>query len=194
MRPRYLLSLVVAFLCAWSLYGQGTTSRAQGVVQDPTGAAIAGAKIQLINEATRTTFNTQSSGVGAYVFEAVQPASYTIVVEAAGFKKFTSRSNVVNIGQPATLNVSLEVGDLSQQIEVASTAEAVQTSTSGNFGNLISQQALADLSVVTTRGRNPLNLVITQPGVVSAAPTRAAAATYTARAIAPGTTRWTAST
>ena len=167
MGPRYLLSLVVAFLCAWSLYGQGTTSRALGVVQDPTGAAVAGAKVQLINEATKTTFSTQSSDVGAYVFEAVQPASYTIVVEAAGFKKFTSRSNVVTIGQPATVNVSLEVGDLSQQIEVESTVEAVQTSTSGNFGNLISQQALADLTVITTRGRNPLNLVFMQPGVVS---------------------------
>ncbi len=56
-------------------------------------------------------------------------------------------------------------------MEVQSAAEAVQTSTSGNYGNLISGTAVKDLPIVGSRGRNPLDLVITQPGVVSGAPT-----------------------
>ncbi|MBI4873405.1 MAG: TonB-dependent receptor [Acidobacteria bacterium] len=140
-------------------------------MQDPTGAAIAAAKVQLINEATKATFSTQTSDAGAYVFEAIQSGSYTLAVEAAGFKKFSSRSNLVAIGQPTTVNVSLQVGDLTQQVEVSATAEVVQTSTSGNFGNLITGREIRDMPIVGTRGRNPVNLVFLQPGVVSGANT-----------------------
>ena len=58
-------------------------------------------------------------------------------------------------------------GTLVDTVEVLSAVETVQTSTSGNYGNLISSQAVKDLPIVGTRGRNPLDLVITQPGVVS---------------------------
>ena len=92
-------------------------------------------------------------------------------MEANGFRKYTSRNNRVNIGQPTTVNVKLEVGTQVETVEVQTAAEAVQTSTSGNYGNLISGTAVRDLPIVGSRGRNPLDLVITQPGVVSGAPT-----------------------
>ena len=107
-------------------------------------------------------------------------------VEAAGFRKFSSRNNQVTIGQPATVNVTLEVGQLTEQVTVESSMEAVQTSTSGNYGNLFEGDVMRDLPIVGTRGRNPLTLVLLQPGVVRA-PTAAAARTCTARATAPGT-------
>ena len=94
-----------------------------------------------------------------------------IDVEASGFRKYASRDNLVTIGQPTTVNVKLEVGTQVDTVEVQSAAEAVQTSTSGNYGNLISGTAIKDLPIVGSRGRNPLDLVITQPGVVSGAPT-----------------------
>ena len=117
------------------------------------------------------TFETSSSASGAYAFEAVQSGAYRIDVEASGFRKYASRNNLVNIGQPTTVNVKLEVVPQIDGIEVQSTAESVQTSTSGNYGNLISGTAVKDLPIVGSRGRNPLDLVITQPGVVSGAPT-----------------------
>lgn len=73
----------------------------------------------------------------------------------------------MTIGQPATINVRLEVGTLVDAVEVLSAVETVQTSTSGTYGNLISGQAVKDLPIVGSRGRNPLDLVVTQPGVVS---------------------------
>ncbi len=164
---RSSLSLVGLSLFAGALFGQGTTSRVLGVVQDSTGAAIAGAKVQLISEATKATFSAQTSEVGNYVFDAVQSGSYTLTVEAAGFKKYSSRGNTVAIGQPTTVNVSLEIGDLTQQVEVSAAAEIVQTSTSGNFGNLFTGREIRDMPIVGTRGRNPVNLVFLQPGVVS---------------------------
>ena len=163
--------LGAVLLCAIGLYGQGTTSRVLGVVQDPSGAAVPGATVQLTNEATGAAFTVKTSESGTYGFEAVQSGSYTVSVGAAGFKKFASRGNAVTIGQPSTVNVTLEVGALAETIEVSATAELVQTSTSGNFGNLYTERVLRDLPIVGTRGRNPLDLVVLQPGVVSGANT-----------------------
>jgi len=164
-------TLLACLLTACCLLAQGTTSRVLGVVQDPTGAAVPGATVQLINEATKAVFLTKSSETGAYVFEAVQSGSYTVIVEAAGFKKFVARGNQVTIGQPTTVNVTLEVGVLAEQIEVSAAYETVQTSTSGNIGNLFTDRMIRDLPIVGTRGRNPLTLVLLQPGVVSGANT-----------------------
>jgi hypothetical protein len=163
--------LIALLITTAAVFAQGTTSRVLGVVQDPTGAAVPGATVQLRNEATGAVFTTRTSETGAYVFEAVQSGSYTITVEATGFKRFVSRGNQVTIGQPTTVNVTLEVGALAEQIEVSASYELVQTSTSGNIGNLFTDRMIRDLPLVGTRGRNPLTLVLLQPGVVSGANT-----------------------
>src|SRR5260370_1097448 len=159
----------VVFLLASSLvlFGQGTTSRAVGVVTDSSGATIPNATVQLTNEGTGVTFTTTTTSAGTYVLEAVQPGTYTVTVEAPGFKKFTSRGNPVTIGQPMTVNVTLEVGAVTEQVQVSAVAEAVQTDKSGNFGNRLSGQQIRDLPIVGTRGRNPIGLVDLQPGVIN---------------------------
>jgi hypothetical protein len=158
----------VLFLCAsGAAFAQGTTSRVLGTVQDATGAVVPGVTVKLINEGTRVTFDTKTSASGTYVFEAVQPGSYELDAEATGFRTSTSVGNLVSIGQPATINVKLEVGAISDRVEVEASAEVVQTGTSGNYGNLVSEQAVQDLPIVGTRGRNPLDLIYTQPGVVN---------------------------
>jgi len=181
MKRTWLSTLVVYLLSVVCLFGQGTTSRVLGVVQDPTGAAVPDAAVQLTNEATRVTFSLRTSAAGAYVFEAVQSGSYTVTVEAAGFRKFVARANAVTIGQPTTVNVKLEVGQLAESIEVSGAAEVVQTSTSGNYGNLFTDRVIRDLPIVGTRGRNPLELVLLQPGVVSGANTGGGAHVHGAR-------------
>ncbi len=171
MGQRGVLSLALAVCACVSVFGQGTTSRVLGSVQDATGAVMPNASVKLINEGTRVTFETKTSATGAYAFEAVQTGSYRLEVEATGFRKYSSTGNVVSIGQPTTINVKLEVGTLIDTVEVQSQAEAVQTSTSGNYGNLIAGAQVNDLPIVGSRGRNPLDLVVTQPGVVSGSPT-----------------------
>jgi hypothetical protein len=158
-------------LCGSLLFGQGTTSRLVGVVTDPAGASVAGATVKLINEGTNATLTAKSAENGAYFFEAVKSGFYTLTIEAPGFKKFTSKSNQVTIGAPTTVNVRLEIGALTEVVDVMASAETVQTSTSGNYGNLFSEQVIADLPIVGSKGRNPLDLVTRQPGVVSGANT-----------------------
>jgi hypothetical protein len=167
----FLIRITVLLLSCATLFAQGTTTRVLGVVEDPSGAIVGDANVRLINEGTGIAFTTKSSGAGTYVFEAVQPGSYTLQVEAAGFRRFLSNGNRVSIGQPATINAKLEVGALAEAVEVSGTAEVVQTSSSGNYGNLVTQQQVMDLPIVGSRGRNPLDLVTTQPGVVSGANT-----------------------
>lgn len=145
---------------------QGTASRVTGVVQDPSGAVIPNATVTLTNEATKTSFTTQTTSTGTYVFDSVQVGVYTVTVEMQGFKKHVSTGNQVNVNQPATVDVLLEVGGTQDVVTVVGSAELVQTSSSGNFGNTVEQRSLEALPIVGDRGRNPLQFVSIQPGVI----------------------------
>ncbi len=160
------LTLITLLLAAGIAVGQGTASRVTGDVTDPQGAVISGATVTLTNEGTKISFTTQTTSTGTYVFDSVQIGTYTVTVEMQGFKKFVSTSNPVNVNQPATVDVVLEVGDIDNIVTVQSTAELVQTSSSGNLGSTIEQKTLEALPIVGTRGRNPLDLLNFQPGVV----------------------------
>lgn len=165
---------LIAFSLFWGIpcvLGQGTASRVTGVVVDQTGAAVPNATVILTNEATNVSFTTQTTDAGTYVFDSVQIGTYTITVEKPGFKRFVSKGNVVQINLPTTVNVTLEVGQVSETVTVSATAELVQTSTSGNFGSTVEQRSLETLPIVGARGRNPLQFLNFQPGVVFGANT-----------------------
>lgn len=165
---RWMGSLPAAvLLAAVSLFAQGTTSRVVGTVTDPSGALVPGATITLTNEATNVSFTTQTTSTGAYVFDSVQVGTYKVAVEKQGFKTFVSTGNALTIGQPMTVNVELQVGEVAQTVQVTGAAQLVQTSTSGNFGNILSQHTIEELPIVQTRGRNPLTFIDFQPGVVA---------------------------
>jgi len=172
---RWLGSLVtVCLITAWSAAparAQGTTSRVVGTVTDASGAVIPGATVILTNDKTGVSFETVTSGTGNYTFEAVQVGDYTVAVQLQGFKKFVSSGNRVNIGTPTTVNAVLEAGGLEESVEVRATSQLVQTSTSGNLGTTFDQRTIESLPILGGRGRNPLDLVLTQPGVVSGANT-----------------------
>lgn len=162
---------IFLFALSSSVFAQGTTSRVTGTVTDSSGAAVSGAMVTLTNEGTNTSLTTQTSDNGTYNFDLIQPGNYSVTVEKQGFKKFISTNNKALINQPATVNIALEIGDVSATITVESTAEQVQTSSSGNIGSTIEQRTLESLPIVGTRGRNPLDLLNYQPGVVSGANT-----------------------
>jgi hypothetical protein len=115
-----------------------------GSVQDKTRGAVAGAKAALTNEDTNVSFNTTT-------FDGVQPGHYKITVEMSGFKTFVSGGNVLTIGRPITLNATLEVGGVTETVEVKSGAELVQISTSGNVGTLVDEVAVTTLPIVGVR-------------------------------------------
>ncbi|MBI3649491.1 MAG: TonB-dependent receptor [Acidobacteria bacterium] len=173
-QKKIIHSLLVALMLVngmTSALAQGTTSRITGVVLDPNGAVVPNAKVTLTNEGTQLAFTGETSSTGTYVFDSVQVGNYTVTVEKAGFKKFIASGNAVHIGQPTTVNITLELGQVAEVVEVRGSAELVQTSSSGNFGTIVEQRIVDRLPIVGVRGRNPLDLVNFQPGVVSGANT-----------------------
>ncbi|MEQ1924013.1 MAG: carboxypeptidase regulatory-like domain-containing protein, partial [Pyrinomonadaceae bacterium] len=162
-----IFALVSLFIVSTvGAFAQGTTSRITGVISDTAGAAVSGATVTIRREGSPSTLSTQTSDNGQYVFDLVQPGIYQVTVEKAGFKKYVSNNNPAYLNLPATVNAALEVGDVSAAVTVEGTAEQVQTSTSGNVGSTIDQKTLESLPIVGLRGRNPLDLLNYQPGVV----------------------------
>ena len=176
MTIRRLFSALSLFaviaLGALFVNAQGTTSRVTGTITDNNGAAVAGATVTLINEQTQVAVQTVTSNdSGMYLFDLVQPGSYKVTVERQGFKRYESSNNTVLVNQPTTLNVPMEVGDVSAVVSVQATADQVQTASSGNIGGTVEQRTIEALPIVGTRGRNPLDILNFQPGVTNGANT-----------------------
>jgi Carboxypeptidase regulatory-like domain len=173
--PMAATSSLLCSLLSFAIFAQTAgTSRVTGVVQDPTGAIVPGAKVTLTNEGTNISFTTTTTSAGVYVFDGVQLGVYTVTVEREGFKKFVSKGNVLTVGQPLTVNAGLAVGQAQEVIEVTASYERVQTSTSGNFGATVDNKTLVELPLgldASSGGRNPLTFVRLQPGVVVGANT-----------------------
>src|SRR4051794_20302201 len=167
-----LFAFLLLIFCVYGIAnGQGTASRVTGTVGDEKGSVVPGAIVTLTNEATQISLTTDTGAGGTYVFDSVQAGKYTVAVEKQGFKKSVSVGNTANINQPVTVNFTLEVGGLSETVQIVGSAEIVQTSSSGNIGNTVEQRTLVTLPIVGNRGRNPLEFINFQPGVVTGANT-----------------------
>ena len=145
-------------------FGQVSTGSLGGTVLDSNGASIPGAKLTAINTTTNLKIETISNDTGAYAFPSLRADVYTIGVEKTGFKKL-NRSNIqILIGQRLDLNLSLEVGDVQQSVEVSAEAPLLQTSTS-EVGQSFSPKFMMDIPLFTGGIRNPRAFVTFMPGV-----------------------------
>jgi hypothetical protein len=168
---RISLMFSVLLLLAATAFSQGTTTRITGTVTDAQGAPVGGATVTITREGGTVVLTAQTSDNGVYVFDLIQPGTYDVSIEKAGFNKFVSTGNSALVNQPATINAKLVVGDVSATVNVVGTAEQVQTSTSGNLGGTVEQRTVEALPIVGTRGRNPLDILNFQPGVTNGANT-----------------------
>jgi len=174
MRARVGIVVLLLALAGAGLAGaQGTTSRLVGQVVDSTGGVLPGVTVTLTNDATGVSFTTVTTGAGAYVFEALPSGSYTVKFELQGFKTFVSQGNRVVVGQPTSVDAQLAPGELAETVQVTGRSEVVQTTNSGNLGSVVDQKTIEAFPLVSGggRGRNPLDMVLIQPGVVSGANT-----------------------
>jgi hypothetical protein len=126
---------------AWPQSYQGGV---RGVIQDPGGAVIAGAKVALQNQASNVARTVLSNAQGEYVFSALDPASYDLQVEAAGFKLFERKDIVVGTQEFLTLDLKLELGSTTESVMVTAEVALIETSNASN-GQVIDSQKIADL-------------------------------------------------
>lgn len=151
--------------------GQVTTADVLGTVTDITGAVIPGATVTIQNTGTHETRTETSGPDGAFSLTTLQPGDYVLTVTANGFKTFEARNVKVIGGDRARLDVSLQLGATTEQIEVQAEVSALQTD-STNVGTTISGHAVQDIPI---NGRNYMALVQVAAGVNSGSPNALAA-------------------
>ena len=132
-----------------------------GFVADPSGNAIVGAKVTLTNLATNETRTVQSGSAGTYAFANVTPGQYRVDIQQTGFKRFTAQNVEVQVDVTARVNATLQLGSVSQTVEVTSSAITLQTDSS-SLGSVVSQQTVQNMPI---SGRDVNNLVALVPGV-----------------------------
>jgi hypothetical protein len=148
-----LVSAVLLALCAMPLFAQ-TFGEITGHISDPSGAAVAGAQISLTNIATNALRTAVSTDAGVYTFPAVAPGLYSVKVEQEGFK--TASSNVqVQVQQTVRLDFTLELGQLTETVEVTVSAQMLQSENMA-LGTVIENKGITELPL---NGRNYLSLV-----------------------------------
>jgi hypothetical protein len=122
-----MLSALAFLLVTTSVGAQVGTTSLHGVVTDKTRATVANAKVNLVNSGQGLQREALTNSAGEYDFLALQPGTYTLTVELAGFRKFEQKNLQLLVNEPTTLNVTLEVGITSQTVEVSAQATALNT-------------------------------------------------------------------
>jgi len=155
------LVIAISLLLPTLLSAQGANGRIVGRIGDPTGAVLAGAKVNLLNEATGISRDAKSNDSGDYTFVEVVPGTYTVQFELTGFKKNVQKSVIVDLNQVVTLNSTLQIGGSQETVEVTSEAPQVDT-TSTQLGAVINDRSVNELPLNT---RDTYQFLQLQPGV-----------------------------
>src|SRR3954464_5643446 len=115
---------ILALSCAAAgfSYGQVSTAELSGTVTDSTGAVVPNAKVTATNVATNIERSTVTGSTGNYIVPLLQPGDYVLSVEASGFRKSVQRGISLQINQQAQIDLTLQVGQVSESLEVTAQA------------------------------------------------------------------------
>jgi hypothetical protein len=156
-----LCASVCLFLAAGQLSGQAITAKVVGSVADPTGAAVPQATVSVTNVDTNLTRTTTTNEVGNYEFSFLPVGSYTMSVEKEGFQKTGVQPFRLRVDQVARIDVTLQVGQVTEVVEVAAAAVGLQTE-DATVGTVIDGQKVVELPL---NGRSFVQLALLTPGV-----------------------------
>ena len=158
--PRVTLTLF--FASASILHAQDYRAKVQGTVNDSSGAVIAGSQVTLSNVKTGISTKKTTNDSGQYIFDFVEPGTYTLIAEQTGFSKFQQENFTVQVRADVTINPVLSAGGVAEQVTVSENVVAVKFNTSG-VDLTIDRKMLTDLPIL---GRNPFRLALLDPSVV----------------------------
>src|SRR6185437_4852145 len=126
-RGRSLWLLLSVLLVSSLALAQRDLGTITGSIIDATGAAVPNAKVTITNTATGVSYDTVTTSAGAYTRPAINPGTYTVTVEAPGFQKAQQSNIIVNPGAPVAVDLTLQVGNATQTVEVTASAPLLQT-------------------------------------------------------------------
>jgi carboxypeptidase family protein len=165
------------YRCLWAVcsflllsniaFAQRDLGTITGTVTDPQAGAVPNAKVTILEDATGLTYDVQTDQSGTYSRPLLKPGVYTVTVEGTGFQKAQQKGIIVSPGQPSAANITLQVGNVNQTVEVTAAAPLLQTETAAQGANLNSAQ----VSQLPLGGQRTFTfLARLSPGVLPAEP------------------------
>src|SRR5437667_4287832 len=161
MRDRCLWSLLCILVLSVSPALAQTDGSISGVIRDASGAVIPGAMVTVTNPATNQVRSAISNEAGVYNFPVLQPGKYNIKVELPGFRTITQKDVELQVKVAAGIDLTLQVGDVSQTVEVEGTTALIATE-NATVGTVIENRRIVEMPL---NGRNFLQLASLSPNV-----------------------------
>jgi Carboxypeptidase regulatory-like domain len=158
-----LLSLL---LFCGSAAAQKDTGSIVGTVKDPSGAVVTGAEVTVLDVDRGQTFRTKTNDAGAFVASPLHVGRYTVTVEKAGFKKAVSESVDLDVQGRVAVNLTLQVGQQTEQVVVTGAAPLLETETS-ELGQVVDRRRVSNLPL---NGRNFAQLALLSTGTAPSEP------------------------
>ncbi len=144
-----------------SMFAQDFRATLTGRVLDPSGAAVPSVTVEVRNAGTNEVTAVAADAEGRYIAPLLRPGAYRVSVEVPGFKKFVREGLVLQISQVARVDITLEVGALTEQVTVTADAPLLEASTS-SIGRVVDNRRILELPLNT---RNVYSLVVLTPGI-----------------------------
>lgn len=155
------LALPIAFgLAAAAVYGADPTGGIAGKMVDPSGSVVTGAKLAVASQTTGLHRDATTASDGEFVFPLLPPGTYNLSAEAPGFRRYEQRGVIVAVNVTVSLTVTLQLGALTESVQVEANAEQVETR-SGTLGQTVEQRKIVELPL---NGRNAAALILLTPG------------------------------
>ena len=172
-------TMMLAILCLFFAVGYTSAQTITGVISgsviDPSGRAIPGATITLINEGTGDSRSTISEATGGFVFPALLSGAYTVKVEVKGFQTLQRTGNQLTPNQRLSLgNLQMAIGSVNETVTVLAQGAAVQTASAEGSALLTTHQ----MDTLAQKGRDVVGMLDLLPGVESRAPVKSVGGNY----------------
>jgi len=163
IRPAMLAAAVAVVPLV--ILGQSDRGTITGTVQDPVHAAVPNASVVAKHVETGTTYDTKTTSTGNYTLPSLPAGHYEMTVEATGFSRFVGTGTEVNVAQITRVDVTLQIGTVSESVTVDAVAPLLKTESSEQSYNVVNQ-TIVNLPMAVSGGtRNALNTIILSPGV-----------------------------
>jgi hypothetical protein len=163
MASKWFGVALLVLLSGSLLLKAAVTGSIDGVVRDSSGAVAVKVDVAVTNTGTNAVFHSTTDDTGAYFLRELPVGVYRLDVEAKGFKKFVANDLHVQVNEAVRVDITLQVGDVAQTVDVSGTAETVDTN-SITLKNVVDQQRIENLPL---NGRNPTQLMQLIAGVQS---------------------------
>ena len=157
------VGLLLLVVCATAAYPQNVTAVLSGTVKDPAGSIVPDAEVILTNQATGAVERRASNQAGIFVYPNVLPGTYSLSVSMSGFRVHQVRNITLTANERRSLgDITLQVGQVQERIEVTAQVTPVQTASSERTG-LVAQDQIMNTAI---KGRDFVALIATLPGIV----------------------------